>query len=51
MGSGDLAAFGQIAQQTPTVVFGTHFEFTIDTLPVRDSESSRAQAWCGRICF
>jgi FtsP/CotA-like multicopper oxidase with cupredoxin domain len=30
----DLAAFGETTQQSPTVLSGTHFELTIDTLPV-----------------
>jgi FtsP/CotA-like multicopper oxidase with cupredoxin domain len=32
-GSG-LAAFGETTQQSPTVLSGTHFELTLDTLPV-----------------
>jgi len=30
----DLAAFGGTTQQSPTVLSGTHFELTLDTLPV-----------------
>jgi CopA family copper-resistance protein len=30
----DLAAFGGSTQQSPTVLSGTHFELTLDTLPV-----------------
>jgi CopA family copper-resistance protein len=34
LGRTDLAAFGETTQQSPTVLSGTHFELTLDTLPV-----------------
>ena len=34
LGRVDLAAFGEIEQQTPTVLSGTHFELTLEILPV-----------------